>query len=178
MCGAPLPAIRHSSKPWNWAGDTATHWGQSRAADGKDKMVVLDSDHVTLLEWANDEAAHRLRARVVQIPQHERATTIVSYEEQSRGWLAYLSRARTIPQQIEAYRRLKRHLDVYRRIAVLDFDDRAAAEFQRLQAMRLRVGTLDLRIAATVLANGARLLTRNLADFRRVPGLTAEDWTV
>ena len=60
---------------------------------------------------------------------------------------------------------------------MLDFDERAAVEFQRLYAMRLRVGTLDLRIAAIVLARGARLLTRNLADFRRVPGLNAEDWT-
>ena len=62
--------------------------------------------------------------------------------------------------------------------SVLATDDRAAAEFQRLHAMRLRVGTLDLRIAAIVLARGARLLTRNRTDFRRVHGLNAEDWTI
>ena len=141
-------------------------------------MLVLDSDHVSLIEWGGSPEYHRLQARLDQASPEEIATTIVSYEEQTRGWLAYLSRARKLDQQIEAYGRLRRHLEVYRSILVLDFDDRAAAEFQRLHAMRLRVGTLDLRIAAIVLARGARLLTRNRTDFRRVHGLNAEDWTI
>ena len=140
-------------------------------------MVVLDTDHVSLLERASSQEYQRLRARLDQVPPHERVTTIITYEEQTRGRLAYLSRARIIARQVEAYRRLRRHIELYRDILVLDFDDRAAGEYQRLQVLRLRVGTLDLRIAAIVLARGARLLTRNLADFRRVPGLNAEDWT-
>ena len=59
-------------------------------------MLVLDTDHVTLFAWTNDEAAYRLRDRLRHIPHPERATTIISYEEQTRGWLAYLSQARTI----------------------------------------------------------------------------------
>ena len=51
------------------------------------------------------------------------STTIVSFEEQVRGRLAYLSRARTMAQQIDAYRRLREQLDGYRSILVLDFDD-------------------------------------------------------
>ena len=141
-------------------------------------MVVLDTDHVSLLERASSQEYQRLRARLDQVPPHERVTTIITYEEQTRGRLAYLSRARTIARQVEAYRRLRRHIELYRDILVLDFDDRAAGEYQRLQALRLRVGTLDLRIAAIVLARGAWLLTRNLADFRRVPGLNVEDWTI
>jgi tRNA(fMet)-specific endonuclease VapC len=39
------------------------------------------------------------------------------------------------------------------------------------------MGTLDLKIAVIVLAHVATLLTRNLADFRKVPGLRIEDWT-
>ena len=37
---------------------------------------------------------------------------------------------------------------------------------------------MDLKIAAIVLANGATLLSRNLSDFRKVPGLKVEDWTL
>jgi predicted nucleic acid-binding protein len=42
---------------------------------------------------------------------------------------------------------------------------------------KVRIGTMDLRIASIALANGFTLLTRNLVDFQQVPGLKVEDWT-
>lgn len=50
-------------------------------------------------------------------------------------------------------------------------------EFERLQQQRIRIGTNDLRIASIAKANYAKLLSRNLRDFRLVPGLDVEDWT-
>jgi tRNA(fMet)-specific endonuclease VapC len=49
--------------------------------------------------------------------------------------------------------------------------------FDDLMTRRFRVATMDLRIAAIALANNSVLLTRNVRDFGKVPGLTTEDWT-
>lgn len=76
-----------------------------------------------------------------------------------------------------AHRKLKRHLDVYLKIPVLEFDAEAATGFQRLQRLRLRVGAMDLKIAAIALVHEATVLTRNQKDFSRVPGLPVADWT-
>jgi tRNA(fMet)-specific endonuclease VapC len=139
-------------------------------------MIVLDTDHMSVLEWGGPNS-FVLRERLADVPSHRVATSIVSYEEQVRGWMAYLARARNMEQEVEAYRRLRQHLHNYCEILILDFDGRAAAEFQRLRRARLRVGTMDLKIAAVVLANDATLLSRNMADFRKIPGLRVEDWT-
>lgn len=140
-------------------------------------MIVLDTDHLSVLEWEAGATARRLLARLAQITPDEAVTTIINFEEQMRGWLAYLARARTLAQQVEAYRRLKKHLDNYRTTPVLEFDARAAAEFQRLRKSHRGIGTMDLKIAAIVIANDATLLSRNLTDFRKIPGLKVEDWT-
>jgi tRNA(fMet)-specific endonuclease VapC len=140
-------------------------------------MVVLDTDHVSLLEIADSPEGERLRTRLSAVAKEEAATTVVSYEEQLRGWLTSLSKAKSMVQQITAYRRLRRQLENYCQIVVLEFEETAASVFQRLRGEKLRVGTLDLKIAAITLAHNATLLTRNTVDFRKVPGLKFEDWT-
>lgn len=140
-------------------------------------MIVLDTDHLSGLERSDQPGAVRLRARLAHVPPAEVVTTIISYEEQMRGWMAYLARTRSVAHQVEAYRRLLQHLDNYRRIPVLAFDEAAAVVFQQLRRARPRIGSMDLKIAAIVVSRGATLLSRNLADFRQVPGLQVEDWT-
>lgn len=139
-------------------------------------MLILDSDHMSLLEWGTEGSAV-LRERLADCAPDEVATTIINYEEQIRGWMAYIARAKSMPQHVEGYRRLRRHLENYRQIPVLDFDEAAAGEFQRLRRSRIAVGAMDLKIAAVALSRAATLLSRNLADFHKVPNLKVEDWT-
>lgn len=140
-------------------------------------MYVLDTDHMSLLEWDN-EGSQALRERLADCDPAEVATTIISYEEQMRGWMAYVARARTTSQEVEAYRRLRTHLENYRHIPVLDFAENAAGLYQRLRRARIRIGTMDLKIAAIAMSLDATLASRNLADFEKVPGLKVEDLTV
>ena len=140
-------------------------------------MVILDTDHVSLLEWG-EKNSETLRERLANLAANEVAATIISYEESMRGWMAYIARAKTVEQQIQAYQRLRRHLDNYRQIPLLDFDADAGEAFQRLRQARIGIGTMDLKIAAIALATGATLLSRNRVDFEKVPGLVVEDWSV
>jgi tRNA(fMet)-specific endonuclease VapC len=94
-----------------------------------------------------------------------------------RGWLSYIAKAQTIEQQVETYKQLKRQLANYCAIPVLEFDEQAAQEFQRLRKEYPRLGTMDLKIASVALVNRAVLLTRNSADFGQISGLLIEDWT-
>lgn len=142
-------------------------------------MLVLDTDHMTFLGWHKSEVASlRLRHRLEQHVGEPYGTTIVTYEEQCRGWLAFIAKAKTITEQVKAYERLAIHADIYRKVMFLDFDESAASIFRHLKQARLGVGTQDLKIAAITLVHGATLLSRNLKDFEKVPGLRVEDWTI
>ena len=138
---------------------------------------ILDTDHLSIADRDTVEGVN-LGRRLSAVPPEEVAVTVVTYEEQMRGWLAYIARAHTTEQQVQAYRRLRVHIERFRRIPLVDFDEQAAAAFERLRQARLRVGTMDLKIAAIAVANNATLLSSNLTDFARVPGLRVEDWTL
>jgi tRNA(fMet)-specific endonuclease VapC len=82
-------------------------------------MTVLDTEHLSVLERSDQPGSGALRARLAHLPPSDVVTTIISSEEQRRGWLAYLARTRSLAHQVDAYRRLLQHLDNYRRIPVL-----------------------------------------------------------
>jgi tRNA(fMet)-specific endonuclease VapC len=139
-------------------------------------MVVLDTDVLTLLQRRQGEKYARLAARM-EAAGEPVYVTIVSFEEQMRGWLATCAKARTPERYAIEARRLHELLVDFADRAVLQFDDRAAAEFRRLTAAKVRISTMDLRIASIVLVHDATLITMNRRDYDRVPGLRVEDWT-
>jgi tRNA(fMet)-specific endonuclease VapC len=139
-------------------------------------MYILDTDHLSVIDRGGVKAQHLLQ-RLASIDPTQVATSIISYEEQMRGWLSYTAKAQTVDKQVEAYKELKQQLTNYCTIPVIEFDEQAAQEFQRLKKLYPRLGTMDLKIASVVLVNQAVLLTRNSSDFGRITGLLIEDWT-
>ena len=67
-----------------------------------------------------------------------------------------------------------------RHVQVLPFgieEAQAAAKIRaRLEAEGRPIGPMDTLIAGTAVATGATLITRNLKEFGRVPGLAVADW--
>jgi tRNA(fMet)-specific endonuclease VapC len=66
------------------------------------------------------------------------------------------------------------------KISVVPFDEAATLRYGRLRALLERrgspIGPLDTLIAAHALASGRTLVSHNVREFRRVPGLKIEDW--
>jgi tRNA(fMet)-specific endonuclease VapC len=138
-------------------------------------MYILDTDHLSVIDRGGEQAKGLLQ-RLASIDPTQVATSIISYEEQMRGWLSYIAKAQTLEKQVEAYKELKRQLNNYCIIPVVEFDDRAAQEFQRIKKLYPRLGTMDLKIASIVLVNRAVLLTRNSSDFGCIADLPVESW--
>jgi tRNA(fMet)-specific endonuclease VapC len=141
-------------------------------------IYVLDTDILSLLGHKDSPEAPRIRRRIVELPtEHSVVTTIINYEEQMRGWMGALSRAKTSKSEIEVYARLLQHLLTFRRMIVLGYDAAAATIAEKFRKQRLSIGAMDLKVASIVLSSDAILVTRNIADFRKVPGLRIEDWS-
>jgi tRNA(fMet)-specific endonuclease VapC len=104
--------------------------------------------------------------------------SIVSLHEQFRGAHAFINSATTAPAVIRGYEMLQRALMTYCTTQTLPFDQAASDRFDHLRLQGVRIKTMDLRIAAIALTRGLTVLTSNLNDFRRVPGLSIADWTV
>jgi tRNA(fMet)-specific endonuclease VapC len=62
------------------------------------------------------------------------------------------------------------------RLPILNFSVAAQDRRDGLERHRLNVKRPDLSIAAIVLEHDATLVTRNVRDFQRIPGLKYENW--
>ncbi len=139
-------------------------------------MILLDSDHLTVAVDTRHSQYVGLRERVESAGDEVFSTTIISVEEQCRGWLARINGIPDVLGQVPAYRRLAAFFMFLRDWDIVSFDEDSAREFIRLRKGRIRIGTNDLKIASIALANDATLLSANLRDFQRVPGLKVENW--
>lgn len=141
-------------------------------------MIVVDTDILSLLQKLSGQTSRVLQERLERAAEHEIVcVTMISFEEQMRGWLDWIAKAKTIDQQVHRYAQLRGFLEDFKGRVLLDFDRQSADQFQELRKQKIRIGTMDLKIAAISLVHRATLVTRNLSHFRQVPGLQVEDWT-
>lgn len=137
-------------------------------------LYVLDTDHLSLFERRHPQVVARLRA----VPLPQRAITIITVEEQMRGRLSQIKKARDANARINACAALHDTVRIFAGIRILDYDVAAHVRYEALRQMKLRIGTQDLCIAAIALATGSVLVTRNRSDFGQISGLQIEDWTI
>ena len=140
-------------------------------------MILLDTDHITHLKYPDSEPGRRLIDRMNAASASETfGVAIVTVEERMRGWLAVIAKEKAAIRQVVGYRELAKLFEFYQEFEIAPFDELAAQKFDDLRKQRLRIGTRDLKIAATALVNNALLLSANRTDFERVPGLRFESW--
>lgn len=138
-------------------------------------MFLFDTDHLGVLQTQSTPEFANLQQRIGAYAPRDFWTSIVSFHEQILGWNAFLARSANQTGVVKGYSRLERILSDF---AQAPFDEAASDIFDDLRKQRVRIGTMDLRIAAIALANGRTLLTRNAVDFAKVPNLSYEDWTI
>lgn len=137
-------------------------------------LVVLDSNHYG--EMVDQTALGKALAQRLEGERVDVFTSIITIQEATQGWLAEINRRKPGRDQLRAYAAFYGAVAAFSAISILPFDEEAADVFHRLQSDRIRIGTMDLKIAAICLAHDMLLLTRNLVHFDKVPDLRVENW--
>lgn len=137
-------------------------------------LYALDTDILSLYQRGHPLVCQHVAAHVMT----DLAITVITIEEQLSGWYTLLRRLKRRDQLARAYQRLADSVPVLAKFTILSFTEAAMDRVDRLTALKLNIPRMDLRIAAIALEHGAVVVTRNLRDFKRVSGLSVEDWTV
>jgi tRNA(fMet)-specific endonuclease VapC len=137
-------------------------------------QFLFDTDHLTLFDHKHQAVLHRHLAQ----PTGAVGISAVTVQEYLRGRLAAIARHRRGSKHVQSFQRLVDSVLLLQHFPIVNYDQGADAAYQKLLAMRLRIGTQDMKIAAVALVNGLTLLTRNRRDFSLVSGLTLDDWSV
>jgi tRNA(fMet)-specific endonuclease VapC len=138
-------------------------------------LWILDTNHITLLEHRHPN----ILKRIEDIDEEDLAITIITAEEQIRGWFKVMNEPNIRPTRlVNAYKEFKNTLAYLRTVNIIDFDLKAHAIYLELRKEIKNVGTKDLRITAIALSVDGIIVTRNQKDFEKVPNLKIEDWTL
>ncbi len=133
-------------------------------------MYLLDTD--TLSNLIKRVPSQNLAARLTSVPVDLQFTSSITLAELIYGAQRLGNGRAQLLARIEN--------TVLTNLPVLPFDADAARRYGQVRATLERrgapIGDADLRIAAIALSRGLIVVTGNVREFQRVPGLQVENW--
>ena len=137
-------------------------------------MFLLDTDIATLVFHRHE----RSLARMAVVNSDQIALAIVTRLEVLHGRIEAVIKAATAEQLLRAVAGLARSETFLNQFQIVSIDERAAAQFEQLRAIKKlnKMDRGDMLQAAIALTTGATLVTRNTKDYANVPGLMLENW--
>jgi tRNA(fMet)-specific endonuclease VapC len=137
-------------------------------------LFAFDTDHFSLYQVGHPQVLRNVAIHA----NHAHALTVITVEEELTGWQRALRNAKDDARREHVYQRLAQTAEAFSGWIVLPFPLAAMQRHSSLLRARLNVGSFDLKIAAIALEYQATVVTRNIRDFGRVPGLAIVDWSV
>lgn len=129
---------------------------------------MLDTDTCSYIMKRSSEAVLK---RLQKVPVTDVCMSVITKSE-----LLYGVEVSPQAQNAAALDAFLRHVDV------LDFPCEAAGHYAQIRAnlktRGMMIGTNDLFIAAHARSAGLILVTNNTSEFKRIPGLKLDNWTV
>lgn len=139
-------------------------------------MIAFDTDVLTLYLRGHGPTM----SSVQTLPWGELALPIVVVEEVLRGRLDSIRKSQSKEKSealINSYQRFMTSTQSCASFRILAYTERADTLFRGWRAVKMRVATQDLRIAAICVAHAAQLVTRNRKDYERLAGIDVLYWT-
>lgn len=135
-------------------------------------LYVLDTDILSLYRQFDANVMRQINAHATDTL----AIAVISAQEMLEGWLGQMPRQARPDRLAHVYAQFADTVSFLGGLSILPYRESTMTLFQQLRAMKLNVGSNDLRIAAIALEHNAIVVTRNLRDFTRIPNVTAENW--
>ncbi len=138
-------------------------------------MIVLDSDIVTLLSYGQTD---KLQQRMASVQgSEELAVTIITRMEILRGRFDNILKAANEDELLKAMDRFRASRDLLNSFRLFEINDAVGQHFKQMMKTKKRPRRRgDMLIACISLAHNALLVTRNVKDYKDVPGLRVENW--
>lgn len=133
-------------------------------------MFLLDTD--TLSNLLKRLPSQHLVTRLARVPPEHQFTSAINCGELVYGARRLGEHGAALAARVETL--------LVSNLTVLSFDRDAATRYGETRTLLEKQGTpighLDLMIASVALAHGLTVVTGNTRHFRKVPGLSVENW--